>query len=188
MTGVNQPFQKHGETTYQWKNYDPWTFFSSVQVLFLHESAQTLLHDFPIIGEISFCKGRAAEKCAAQWITVHNIRPVYTAKKYFHHDVIKFKSVQQCCTAEVVTHRVHTHTVGKQHTVLQTWLNIENKVNSYNVVQNQTAQGGLQKFIECTVNNTRCVYGEADSWETNKSVAAVGWGRAWSWALHCIHL
>lgn len=60
----------------------------------------TFLHGFPVWLSL---RG-AAEKCAIQRLALENIHPVNAARKYFHHDVIAFKSEQEYLSSDRTEH------------------------------------------------------------------------------------
>ena len=90
----------------------PLAIFSSVRVLFLLEGAQSFLHDFEVN-----TRNYIQDKLCRETLSPVNHSMKHppclrnsSAKTYFHHDVIKFKSAERYCTAETGT---HVHTVGE---------------------------------------------------------------------------
>lgn len=82
------------QRTHQMRNeVDLYAFFSSVPVFFPAWFSSMII----------FSRG-AAEKCASQRLALHNIHPVNAARKYFHHDVIAFKSEQEYCSSGRTEH------------------------------------------------------------------------------------
>lgn len=82
------------QRTHQMRNeVDLYAFFSSVPVFFPTWFSSMII----------FLRG-AAEKCANQRLALHNIHPVNAARKYFHHDVIAFKSEQEYRSSDRTEH------------------------------------------------------------------------------------
>lgn len=98
--------KKQIQRTHQMRHKsDLQSFFSSVPVC---------QHSYMVFQD-DYLRG-TAEKCASQWLALHNIHPITAARKYFHYDVIAFKSEQQYRSSNRTEHSLQRLFISEKTT------------------------------------------------------------------------